>query len=363
MGLKQLSEGNFRFEGSAAPEKAVSLLQVWLFFGLIPQMLNVGIDTSLFVKTDKCGSFITTEQLPKMIEDWQNNINEMLERRRQDVLRRMDNSLDASHSYFLACIEDDQALKIHHAELPLPPEVRLSIAVLHSTLCAVKNFTFPQDEFVDKFLTSEIITTRILRSGWCPSDIEFLAKGSGGSASTLELYYTSLLGERRNGKDHALCTSSRCEAFQTDETNYQVKHLSSCGGCPFVEPDMGRLCSILEDGLCTGERRIPLLRLVDSGEASDVRFEIIEARTNPEYVAVSHVFGDGLGNPRAAALPACQLKILQRRANRVMETESAYFWMDTLCVPPQPDLKTYKISALLAMKDIYLMASTVLVER
>jgi hypothetical protein len=44
-----------------------------------------------------------------------------------------------------------------------------------------------------------------------------------------------------------------------------------------------------------------------------------------------------------------------------MNTKSAYFWMDTLCVPPQQELSEYRQAAILSMKEVYEAASLVLV--
>jgi len=69
------------------------------------------------------------------------------------------------------------------------------------------------------------------------------------------------------------------------------------------------------------------------------------------YVAFSHVWVHGLGNPKANSLPECQLRRLKSLSTVAMmnhnqrvhpdgdvpvEEFGPFFWIDTLCVPTSP---------------------------
>jgi len=56
------------------------------------------------------------------------------------------------------------------------------------------------------------------------------------------------------------------------------------------------------------------------------------------YVAISHVWSDGLGNAIANTLPWCQLQRIQGLVDALYQDTAGNqhpvpFWMDTLCVP------------------------------
>ena len=92
------------------------------------------------------------------------------------------------------------------------------------------------------------------------------------------------------------------------------------------------------------------------------------AMTKAKLVAISHVWKDGLGNPSANTLPACQLSRLQELANGLYPKRSGAipFYIDTLLIPhsrknPTPEQKAQKTRALSDMEWTYKFAGRVLV--
>jgi Heterokaryon incompatibility protein (HET) len=73
---------------------------------------------------------------------------------------------------------------------------------------------------------------------------------------------------------------------------------------------------------------------------AELKIELVESTGDTCYVALSHVWADGLGNPFGNALPKCQLLALQTLAQevgRASETDGpVLLWLDTLCVPCEP---------------------------
>jgi hypothetical protein len=88
------------------------------------------------------------------------------------------------------------------------------------------------------------------------------------------------------------------------------------------------------------------------------------------YVAISHIWADGLGNPSANAIHLCQLRLIQERVDALaarhynklcLQQPPGHmpFWMDTLCVPAhEGEAKTMAIAS---METIYKKAVAVLV--
>jgi hypothetical protein len=77
----------------------------------------------------------------------------------------------------------------------------------------------------------------------------------------------------------------------------------------------------------------------------------------PRYVAISHVWSDGMGNQERNAMPLCVLRKIQRQVNSLFDDtdEPVLFWIDTICV-----LKTNKVPALEIMAQTYAFATMVL---
>ena len=85
------------------------------------------------------------------------------------------------------------------------------------------------------------------------------------------------------------------------------------------------------------------------------------SKTGPgDYIAISHVWADGLGGATELGLNQCQAERLSRLCNLVTKTSgNAQFWIDSLCIP-RVDRDVY-IKALVGLRDVYINASSVLV--
>ena len=112
--------------------------------------------------------------------------------------------------------------------------------------------------------------------------------------------------------------------------------------------------------------------------AHNAHFEVIEYDGKTPFIAISHVWSDGMGNVKDNALPNCRVPFLRRaiwQTNKPLKlfnynyegdiTGTATlankrippFWMDTLCIPHNHMRKV----AIKSMRDIYSAASHVLV--
>ena len=85
---------------------------------------------------------------------------------------------------------------------------------------------------------------------------------------------------------------------------------------------------------------------------------LVETGQNSPYIAFSHVWSDGLGNPLVNSLPQCQLERLSQW-HPVLDTETQPFWVDTLCCPVNPPEATEL--AIKLMRKTYENASRVIV--
>lgn len=127
-----------------------------------------------------------------------------------------------------------------------------------------------------------------------------------------------------------------------------------------------KLCEKGQKVNCTEERTEGP---TDSGSQPD-RWTLADMAKllNPEdaddggipYVAISHVWAQGLGNRDINALPLCQLRRIQGFVNlMVPENQRPMpFWIDTICVPLDPATRSMAIKE---MRTVYRDASAVLV--
>ena len=102
--------------------------------------------------------------------------------------------------------------------------------------------------------------------------------------------------------------------------------------------------------------------MLDSSSVPVINLQTVK----PEHelqraVAISHVWSDGLGNPKQNSLPMCQYQRLQKLiASFPHGGESTeYVWIDTLCCPTA--LRKARNIAIQRMKQVYESARFVLV--
>ena len=161
----------------------------------------------------------------------------------------------------------------------------------------------------------------LLEDGWCPSTIDAMA-----SYASL-LWYARLNGPGKRHSVYSSCTSDVCLLSQVrNDDQYQHWHVGDDCPCYFATTSMRSLLDIIESGLC------PLVggRIGSTMELKGYNLEDVK------YVAVSHVWLDGCGNPTANAVPSCQADLIDAQVKMWFSqsrTESMPWFLDTLCVP------------------------------
>lgn len=206
----------------------------------------------------------------------------------------------------------------------------------------------------------ETIKQDALAAGWCPTAYEYLRHDV--KLSTLR--YAMRKGPT-DQRDHAAagCTTSRCSYTMINPQNYVAKHYpADCVCSLYIKPMIDQIIGLLDEDL------IPVLKLVigDDGEPQ----LIVRSGSSVEYVAISHVWADGLGSNPETGLPICQVRrlmslstSLQQRAGttakEVSRLESGDFvWVDALCVPQE---RKWRNQALKLMGRAYKEAQMVVV--
>ncbi|PMB67196.1 hypothetical protein BM221_006858 [Beauveria bassiana] len=205
--------------------------------------------------------------------------------------------------------------------------------------------------FRDYLKSGNDVEKQMLSFGWCPSGIEKLRNLFQGVAS---LHFVTRLRPRTRPSDHTNCTNYACRAFQIDISQYKPRHVVDGCQCDDVHVDEAEVTQILKNS-----DSYPMLKIepgATEAEPARITLETYEADMN--YVALSHVWADGLGNPHSNALPNCQIV---RTANYVANLNQAYnnsdnprseyrVWVDTICCPVELEGKAV---ALERIADVY----------
>ncbi|KFA72444.1 hypothetical protein S40288_10290 [Stachybotrys chartarum IBT 40288] len=225
---------------------------------------------------------------------------------------------------------------------------------------------------------SSELWTRFRQAGWCPAELLRLwAK-----FDTCSLHYLYNMPRPRPDEHHETagpneyfgpggdgdppkpksqyCTIFRCAHRQLQDATYQRAHAEGCNGCGDAVADQAELADILERG------SIPLILSVadDDDDESMVNITLVGAEPDMSYVAISHVWSDGLGNVDCNAIPLCQLRRLSKMIRNLpgANADMLLFWLDTICVPPDSArMDRAQRLALSKMRNVYQDATTVLV--
>lgn len=159
---------------------------------------------------------------------------------------------------------------------------------------------------------------------------------------------------------HRHCTVRQCRADNRNSGQYISSHQQEDCRCTNFFVDVEEVIRVLSRG------SLPLLRIIPGSGLGDIRVEVVEATPNVHYLALSHVWADGLGNPHSNSLPRCQLQALSKLGRLFTKTQEVdasdqetLIWIDTLCCPVEPP--EAKAMALSKMKEPYVGASFVLV--
>ena len=168
----------------------------------------------------------------------------------------------------------------------------------------------------------------MMQHGWCPSDIE---RAEAKFLSLQAVHVVRMMDKSLPNRDHSRCTDTACNIYQIDMDSYSVGHEQPGCSCKELMVRPQDLEEILHK-----EDRVPLLRL--TGDLHGLQVQLVESDINTPYIAISHVWADGLGNPHDNSLHRCKLARLCNLVSAVdnpdlSNTEPPLIWLDTLCCP------------------------------
>ncbi|KAI0326225.1 hypothetical protein GY45DRAFT_1310841 [Cubamyces sp. BRFM 1775] len=139
------------------------------------------------------------------------------------------------------------------------------------------------------------------------------------------------------------CQPTTNRVLTVDTETYKPQHVTTGCTCSFVQPPITEIRALLQNN--------EILALIFDGEGIVVR-----STSAGPYVAISHVWADGLGSVAEAGLPICQVQRISGGARELVQDGA--FWLDSLSVPAERDLRR---KAIVLMAKTYEQADKVLV--
>ncbi|KAI4241580.1 MAG: hypothetical protein L6R42_011228, partial [Xanthoria sp. 1 TBL-2021] len=343
-----------------------SLVQTWLFFGLLTEVLGTLFEPSQYVTSNFSANaqgshdkVLNTSQLVPAVNLWMQQVHEAA---------NMKDESRSQYEHIAKCLHfvANMLTAIGPALQPdFNPLIRSSIASVGELLSHATNQVYAIKNFIEDNRcpgTWSLLydkpghTRQMLRGGYCPYEIHRIRNLS----LTVQTYHFLVWMDRtRPSAQHQSCTDMECRANQINLSRYTTKHQRDGCQCPDLLVDVKDVIRILSRGL------LPLLRMTLASHLGDVRIDVVEATPTSKYVAISHIWADGLGNPFSNALPVCQLQHLYQIVRSLLEKQTnddpgdvEFLWIDTLCCPVEPP--EAKIMALNQIRTPYIDASHVL---
>lgn len=341
-----------------------ALVQQWGFFGLMSEIFGRTIRIDEFTESgiDK-ERYISTKTLPKCVSEWIEWSGTLSSHEKESKSNHMEDCVSELHRLLLEIFFNSG-----DTVDTIDTRLVLSIAVLVEHLEAAKALAYREnqsDTSANDVFTKpksrigimqgiEFVERRMLSDGWCPHEVATLQKNT----SCAELYFISNLERPGPNKDHAefRCTERQCYAYQVRAKAYSRKHTTPECFCSDIFASEQELSEILRE---EGEP-IPLIMpfAVQQYKNGAQCVQLTSSKLDDNYVAISHVWSDGLGNENQNAIPMCQFERLSELVTECDGSPKA-FWLDTLCFPLEPpDL--YEL-AMIRMRSTYEDAWKVLV--
>ncbi|KAL3470429.1 hypothetical protein BJX99DRAFT_239542 [Aspergillus californicus] len=342
-------------DGLVAP--SIDFLQAWLYFGLLAEAFGTTesrFNPSHFIELSQTdATVVTTKELNRYIEYWAAAVAHGGRDEIDEHSANLDKCLELANvvvnafSDVVVCEKQGgwaETTVVLFSIITLVDYLRraridINIYTYELSLPAL-NWDFPP------------LDQALLAAGWCPGEISKLNTQTDCSTR----FYLANIDRWAPGKDHRRCTArAGCQAHQIDESTYRTRHRPDCKGdavCWSLGPPPGDIAQVIADG------GYPLVNLSHNGREVQVHL----AKQGDLYVTISHVWSDGLGNPHNNTLPHCQLLYIQDLVNSLYPETSTQvkFWVDTMCIPVDPDHLKFRRMAINRMGDTYRRSSKTL---
>lgn len=341
-----------------------AFVQSWLYFGMLAVCLGRS-DLSGFISVNSAGEkVLNTSLLLPYVQEWYD----------QKFQRHMQTP-DQQGGYlsqefreltrFLDLVARDTDKLVRFGNEDAGPQgkalfrICISINFVYTVLRAAvsqlgrlvigseNNFPMPDplgNDFPCIYPAGSELREHLIQCGWCPNKVQNMQRTLGIEG----LVMACMVQKDANvSASHARCFDHVCVENQIQAGKFVPKHADEYhdeGKCGGIGLPLGTTESIL---LQTNS--FPVVRLWLGTNRERPRQRLMEAvpfRDGLKYVAISHVWSDGLGDENGSKVLACQYDRIVTLLSEVSSMDtmkdgdgksddewSPYFWLDTICVP------------------------------
>ncbi|KAI1123846.1 hypothetical protein F5Y10DRAFT_251009 [Nemania abortiva] len=372
-----------------SPWQVDCFFQTWLLFGTIVEIFRLsGVEaktgdflvpiTLRSIHKPQTARLVTTAKLPELIRQWRQAYKVSKDASGFDKALQILDFVGKIVDYHCANGKDHRSIHQYGKILwDVSADTTTAIIAVASTLrkAAYSIYGKPANEERWPVTNSALLYQRIQRK-WCRSDAAMIMEDFDIDG---QYYIAAATGRTLEELDgHYACTDQSCEAKISDGT-YATKHDPDCHEDDYdpeprfaghVFPELGTNPTTMREAIkgIMDVGRLPVLRwdteqrgITTYGHEKDAYSE--DSSQCPPFVAISHVWADGKGNPFDNSLPYCQLEKIQALVDALCADHlpkkrvhsAPGFWMDTLCciVGTDKESKDYKKRSIQSMREIY----------
>lgn len=340
-------------------------LQSWLWFGTIEKVFStVGVAVQLtdFIGSDDVyGHRLDTSLLHRYLWYWvaaEAGVSSDLQTKHdKEIIRHLSIVYSALRNY---CINDNlsesEASRVtQEAITDNDNNILLSISLLAEFIDYARFRIYNSD--TQRWWMPLQLVQWLFEAGWCDSEAE--ARPLRRTTTISALLYLSRVSRSLHSKSHRGCSIDNCAHPSLNPATYRPVHVDEDCLCS----DIGlHNTQKLEMEILLRNGKYPVITYSGT-DAFGCLLKVHEPTIIDgimKYVAISHVWSDGLGNLHENALPACQLHKIQYEVNSLYPQREGDipFWIDTVCVPREDATRRLAIQS---MRKVYEQAEKVLV--
>ena len=342
-------------------QQVAAMVQSWLYYGFLEAVLGKTVSTSYLLWHDSDGQpYLHSDGLAFAFMAWKIEIWQMDVAEVQDIYDRTYQNFEVVAAAIQQLLlwtdsgtEPGLWTREHfpgfcEAIIALTP----SINRLADVVCMVRDqiHSISGDRMVVMTGLSDAISerqSRLVQRGWCPFLIKYCE---------IKLHYSVLdwldgsqMVDTSGG--HNLCDEIDCVRNNIDTSTYKPLHFTESCDCTLAAPNLQEVLDIIDAG------DTPVMQVIQE-PYTQLKVTRQSSKRAGTYVAISHVWVDGLGSTTEAGLPKCQLERLGDLVDKATDTKGASFWIDSLCIP---SLKEQRRKSIGLLRNIYQYALKVVV--
>jgi hypothetical protein len=345
----------------AVGRRVASMLQSWLYFGLLEAIVGKWVDVSYLVRPDEAGALLLySRNLPFVLYAWLRKLKNLpVEERQADLDRAYNNLMLVGKCIQKLYLWSDRSTAMGKwTEETYPGYNELILMITPAIIRMTDVIGTTRDKIVadtDVRIVGfaglpdaqAIRNARLLRRGWCPFLISYCEQST--NTSVLDW----LDGSQRvsPSQGHDICDFKNCTRNNVDTSTYKMVHCNPTCHCKPLRPKFQDVFHLID------EQRVPTMMLCE--DQGHLRLEVSSSplHSSGDYVAFSHVWVEGLGSTTEEGMFECQARRLAAVAEQASNVGVSW-WIDSLCIPKT---RPYRDKSIGQLRNVYINAAKVIV--